>query len=174
LALSAVSIMQTLRLPRRSGVGLLLRRRFRPEAYMRYWRCHNAAFCESCAIELLKFKDYLIEDGRWPQWEEHLKQVYAFSNVYLYRLLRMNDEEIQEFKKVAVDHLYRFLNDPPEDVGKQVGCLLQCEGVDKNRIRKNDLMRAAFVTESWLEPFFLTHGYDRIMEGQHQAGGWGA
>ena len=162
LALHAVSIATTLRLPKRGSTVLRLMRHVANSSWERWWTTENDAFCLSAVLDLCTVRLVLREENRWPELSPLLDHVFVMAGVYWCRAIQMSPDETERFRDQATTHLIDFQDQDQRTPEQQTDRLLKCNGLCKERIDMPAFVKAAISEQSWIDPWALIRHYDRL------------
>ena len=162
LALHAVSIMQTLPLPRHGSVMLTILRRANNPAWQEYWRINHEVFFSGAIYDLCLVREFFREARRWPELSTSLDQVLIMATAYMGYMLKLDAEETDILRSFGTRHLIDFQDSPTHQAEEQMKRILEVPGLDRKRMKKEEFLKETLFRGTAIEPFYFLEEYDRL------------
>jgi len=165
ILLSVVSIMLSLKRPKRGRYILKILKKFRPKSYYSYLNRENKLFSECLIFIIAKFKKYVEENSNLKLDNHLIEMIATQTGTIYYGELRLNEEEKISFQDELTRNIISYEDNPPKEHNDYLKRIIEILGrkITKEELRK--LIMKLFSNESLgiLEPFEFIENYKRLL-----------
>jgi len=165
MLIAAISIMFSLKGPKRGSLILKILRKFKPQSYYAYWNRNNNLFSGCLIFVVNEFRKEVENDYHVKLNNDFIVRIITQTGVIYYSTIRMNEEEKEMLKSVITETIISYENNPLKEHADFLKKIIEAHG---KKITKRELakfLQSTIINNPLgiIEPWSFIENYERFM-----------
>lgn len=165
ICIAAASIMFAFKHPKRGRLVLKLMKKTIPSAYAEYQDRNNGLFAQCSLFVVNRMKEHM--DRFHPEivlYQKDYDQLAVWAGVEYYSLIKMEEDDIETFKKHMAEAISMHNYDEPDPITNQLNRIIAANGKKPSPAEIAEITKEALLNDPLriIEPLQFFRNYQRL------------
>jgi len=165
ILISVISIMFSLKIPKRGTLILKILKKFKPERYYAFWNRNNNLFSKCLIFVVNEFKKDIENAYSVKLDTDFIARIITQTSVLYYSTIRMNEEEKEMLKSVITETIISYENNPLKEHADFLKKIIAVHGKNLTKRELAKFLQSTIINNPLgiIEPWSFIENYKRLM-----------